>query len=327
MRVSVVIPVYNAEAYLEHAVRSALSQGEVGEVLLVEDGSSDGSLAMCTRLASEDDRVRVLQHPRGENRGAGATRNLGIRSVQCDLVAFLDADDYYLPQRFCTPVQIMTARPEVDGVYEAVGIHLDNDAAARWWHALHGERQLATVREPVEPDKLFHGMLSGRVGSFHTDGICVRRELFAKSGEFDAELRMCQDTAMWLRMACVGRLEAGRLDEPVAMYRLHGDNRVMKESRRHVYWGVEMGRCMLNWARKSRDDELAATFYQHWYDRWQWYSRETDSRLSSRLELAGLWWRMARQYPPVWGRRSFWGLLKGALMQGGSASCAPAFTK
>ena len=103
MTVSVVIPVYQAAAFVEQAVESALAQPETGEVLLVEDGSGDGSLAECERLAAGDGRVRLLRHPNGENRGAGASRNLGIEQSTCPLVAFLDADDYYLLGRFAGP--------------------------------------------------------------------------------------------------------------------------------------------------------------------------------------------------------------------------------
>ena len=81
--ISVIIPVYNAERYLERAVASALEQPQTGEVILIEDCSPDGSLAICEKLAAaHPDKVRLLRHPDGKNHGAGPTRNLGIRAAQ-----------------------------------------------------------------------------------------------------------------------------------------------------------------------------------------------------------------------------------------------------
>lgn len=83
-------------------VASALAEPETGEVLLVEETSPDGALAVCEQLAARDERVRVLRHPGGENRGAAASRNLGIQQASCLFIGFLDTDDYYLPGRFTT---------------------------------------------------------------------------------------------------------------------------------------------------------------------------------------------------------------------------------
>ena len=93
MEVSVIIPVYNAAAYVGQAVRSALEQPETREVILIEDGSQDTSLQVCRELEGAFDSVRLLRHPDGKNLGAGASRNLGIRSHIwfCRLSAFNDS--------------------------------------------------------------------------------------------------------------------------------------------------------------------------------------------------------------------------------------------
>src|SRR5210317_669111 len=96
MDISVVIPVFNAERYVESAVESALRQSETAEVILVEDNSPDNALEICQRLEAQDPRVRLFRHGDGKNHGAGESRNLGIRNARCDYIAFLDADDYYV---------------------------------------------------------------------------------------------------------------------------------------------------------------------------------------------------------------------------------------
>lgn len=100
IEISVIIPVYNAAEFLEKAVKSAAYFDEVKEIILAEDQSTDHSLEICRRLVSEIPKVKLFQHPNGENRGAGASRNLGIDHATSDFIAFLDADDYYLPNRF-----------------------------------------------------------------------------------------------------------------------------------------------------------------------------------------------------------------------------------
>lgn len=97
MKISVIIPVYNAEEFVSQAVESALQFDEVHEVILVEDKSPDNALQVCTQLAEKHTRVRLYQHPDKGNHGAGPSRNLGIEKSTGDFIAFLDADDYFRP--------------------------------------------------------------------------------------------------------------------------------------------------------------------------------------------------------------------------------------
>lgn len=97
-KVSVVVPVYEAEAFLRRCVESLLGQTLRDlEVILVDDGSPDGCPALCDQLAQEDARVRVAHQ---ENQGAGRARNTGITLARGEYLGFVDADDYVLPQMF-----------------------------------------------------------------------------------------------------------------------------------------------------------------------------------------------------------------------------------
>ena len=149
-------------------------------VILVEDGSTDGSLDLCRRLA-DDDRVRLLRHGGGANRGAGASRNVGIRHALGRYVAFLDADDYYLPGRFAAHLPLLEADAGLDGVYGAVR-NVFEDAHARM---PGGDSDLTAVRGRVDPDELLAALALGGRGAFHTAGITVRRDLIERTGLFD----------------------------------------------------------------------------------------------------------------------------------------------
>lgn len=227
MQISVVIPVYNAAAFVREAVESALAQPETAEVVLVEDGSPDGSLAVCEELAATHGAVLLYRHPNGENRGAGATRNLGILHSRFEFVAFLDADDFYLADRFGMPRQILEADPVLEGVYEAVGTHVEDQAGLAQWES-HGKPAdfLTTVSERVAPERLLAELCLGELGHFHLDGLVVKRSVFERTGPFDEHLRLHQDTAMMYKLAAVARLAPGSLEQPVAMRRVHAQNRI-----------------------------------------------------------------------------------------------------
>ena len=93
---SVVIPVYNIRDYVERCVRSVLAQPDVPlEVLIVDDGSTDDSGAVCDALAAEDSRVTVIHKPNGR---AASARNAGIRAASGGYVAFVDSDDWIAPE-------------------------------------------------------------------------------------------------------------------------------------------------------------------------------------------------------------------------------------
>lgn len=91
-KISVIVPVYNAEKYLSRCAESILSQTYQNiELILVNDGSNDGSLQLCRQIAKKDPRAKVLDKPNG---GAASARNLGLDHATGDFIGFCDADDY-----------------------------------------------------------------------------------------------------------------------------------------------------------------------------------------------------------------------------------------
>jgi hypothetical protein len=248
--ISVVIPVWNGERWVTEAVESAVFAHEAVEVVIVEDGSTDGSLAVCEEMADRYAQVRVHRHPGGANRGAGASRNLGIRRSRGKYIAFLDADDWYLPNRFDTDVPMLEADPELDGVYGAVARKCEEGHVP----LPSGGRDIVTVDEEILPEDLFEALaLRGR-GSFHTAGITVRREAFDRAGFFPEDLPLAQDLAMWLRLAATCTLVGGSIVEPIAVYRRHGDNR---STSRNPYWPIAARWCYLTTLRWAEQKPLA----------------------------------------------------------------------
>lgn len=230
IKVSVIIPVYNAASFVAKAVESALQQPETGEVILIEDGSSDNSLARCEKLAAENPKVRVLQHPNGENRGAGASRNLAIERARFPLIAFLDADDYFAPDWLATATSLLAADPDADGVYAEAELFADADGAGK--HPIDPDwPERIGIDCITAPEELFETLLTGKNGSFCVGSVLMRSTVFAKSGLFEPRFPTSPDTHLWIRMAAKGRLIQTPIGTLALHCRVHGGNRVTGKPR------------------------------------------------------------------------------------------------
>jgi glycosyltransferase involved in cell wall biosynthesis len=256
MKISIIIPVYNAEKYLKEAVNSALIQPEVSEIILVEDNSPDNSYKICKKLEKQHKKVKLYTHANRENRGAGETRNLGIQKSTNEYVAFLDADDFFLKNRFAKAVHILENDSSVDGVYEAVGFYFETNELAEL-HQKNNREDLTTVKERVSPDELFFNLSPvGNKGHFHLNGLTVKKILLEKIGMFD-DLRLHQDTVLSIKLASMGKLVSGEISKPVSMRRIHPENRITakrteKESYSHR---IKMWLTVYKWARTNLDKE------------------------------------------------------------------------
>lgn len=126
VKISVIVPVYNAEKYLRRCVDSILAQTFTDfELLLVDDGSTDASGAICDEYASADARVRVFHKPNG---GVSSARNLGLDNARGEWIAFADADDYLLPK---WSVVASSELKNVDMVVAGIEIRSHNNSTER----------------------------------------------------------------------------------------------------------------------------------------------------------------------------------------------------
>jgi glycosyltransferase involved in cell wall biosynthesis len=226
--VSVIMPVYNAEKFLRKAVESAVKLEEVGEIILVEDASPDNALMICQELEKEYAKVKLFRHPNGENKGAGASRNLGMEKASCDFISFLDADDWYLPNRFHQTI-LEFEDPEVEGVYEPIGTYFHGEYSFMFGKKISkedGEKIITFLREPVDSDNLFYSLLSQSNSNFSTDGVTLRKCLVEKVGLFSESLKLHQDSEFWMRCAYYGKLVTPKNPGVVAIRGVHGENRI-----------------------------------------------------------------------------------------------------
>jgi glycosyltransferase involved in cell wall biosynthesis len=230
--VTVIIPVYNAESYLRKAVESAVNLVEVGEIILIEDQSPDNALALAVSLEQEFDKVKLFQHPDKKNHGAGASRNLGIQKASCEYIAFLDADDYYLSNRFVKDKLVFKTHDNCDGVYSAVGTHFySQEAKNDFFEKGFGYQELLTVTGKELPNALFSVLFNRHQnikGEFHTNGITLKKSVFENVGYFNTALKLRQDIHLWRRLAGFCDLYPGEIVTPTAMRGIHASNRMTK---------------------------------------------------------------------------------------------------
>jgi len=257
MQISVIIPVYNAASFVTQAVESALSQPETAEVILIEDGSTDGSLQVCQKLAEKYEKVRLLQHPSGVNKGAGSSRNLGMQNAKYEYIGFLDADDFFLPDRFTETAKVFENNPDCGGVYEAIGTVVEDELAYdRWVASREMGQDLITMTKLVPPQELLERLVFGGAGYFSPDGFVFRRSLIQVVGLMDEELRLHQDNEFIFRLAAVSDLLPGSLAEPVAIRRVHQHNRITAPRTEKQKYGdrLKLWISSYHWFRKNRPD-------------------------------------------------------------------------
>jgi len=218
MKISVIIPVYNAEKFILNAVQSALQFDEVHEVILIEDESSDNSLVICEKLAKQDVRVKLFQHPKRINQGAGLSRNLGIIKAMGDYISFLDADNYYLPNRFDAEKELLQY-PEVDGVYGASGIHYYSQEARDQYFHIYKDNLVPGCKK-YHPKSFISGQLNQvqLFDHFKVDAVTVKRDrLFEKMSTFFKPFFMQEDVEFSVRISYYMNLFYGIIKEPIVM--------------------------------------------------------------------------------------------------------------
>lgn len=214
--ISVVIPVFNAHEYLNESIQSVLNISIVSEIILIDDGSNDGSLQLCRKLQSQNSKIKLFFHDNYQNLGPSCSRNLGISKATSDWISFLDADDFYLSNRFDCFLKSLKENFEFDGIYEAI-------------QYFNGSDKLYSISNPnIKPSDLLHFLIRGTFGHFHTNGLIVKKDLLIRAALFNETLKLHQDSELWLKLAFYGRLIPGSLSSPVAMVRVHSGNRIWK---------------------------------------------------------------------------------------------------
>lgn len=216
-RFAVIIPVYNGAATLAQALDSVLAQTwPAHEIIVVDDGSRDASAEVA---AAYGGRVSLIRQPNG---GVSAARNAGARAATAEWLCFLDADDWYYPERLAVHAAMIRQDPALDfltGDFDYV------DSAGR--HLRRSMECTAAGRLLLREARDGHAVMGGDVlgdfvaqhfGDTHT--LTVPRATFLELGGYPTGFAVCEDVNFLIRL-CARSRRAGVVCTPMAAYRIH----------------------------------------------------------------------------------------------------------
>ncbi len=256
--VSAIVIFLNAEKFIQEAIESVFAQTyDHWELLLVDDGSTDSSTAIARRYATQHpEKVRYLEHDGHQNRGMSATRNLGIRNAKGEYIAFLDADDVWLPHKLERQVAILESQAEAAMVY---------GSTQYWYSWTEKPEDIQSDFVPnlgVQPNTLFKPptLLSvcyplGKASAPCPSDLLLRREMVERIGGFEEDFRgmyqMYEDQAFLTKVY---------LNESVFVasecwdrYRLHPDSCSSVVTKAGQYHSVRL--VFLNWLAKYLSEQ------------------------------------------------------------------------
>ena len=178
-----------------------------------------------------------------------------MRNATGDFIAFLDADDFFLPNRFDAERELFK-NPYVDGVYGAIGVHYWSEKAKEQYFSIYQDK-LTTVYKNHPAKDVFPGLIGmrGSFGLFSIDALTIRKSALNKMDALmKTDLKLHQDTDFLMRLAFYNNLYPGILDEPVAVRGVHESNRISQldsgkvkpASTRVLLWNH-----LQNWAEKE----------------------------------------------------------------------------
>lgn len=245
--ISVVVPCFNAERYVVAAVRSVLAQGGTVEVIVVDDGSTDGS-AQALRQSGLP--ITVIKQA---NQGVAVARNAGIEHARGRWVAFIDADDIWLPGKLAAQRRLLAANPGARMAYTA-------------WHVWHSSdpEPAPELLAQLQQQAADSARWQGASGSIYpellvdcvvwTSTVLAERSLFAEAGAFDPGLRVGEDYDLWLRLSRLTPIL--RVCEPLALYRMHPASITRCVPDRNFKAEV-IGRALARWGYAGPDGRMA----------------------------------------------------------------------
>jgi glycosyltransferase involved in cell wall biosynthesis len=210
--ISVVMPAYNAEAYISEAISSIrLQTFRDFELIVVDDGSADATVKIASAHAAQDERIRVL---RSDHAGASAARNLGGREAKCPWIAVMDSDDVALPERLEKQMAAVTANPRIVALGTAV------------YHMAAGRALGISRHGPESEAEFYRRRLTGEDICLNHPTTLMKREIWLEAGGYDVAFSDCDDFEMFDRIAAYGPILT--LTEPLQYYRVHQDSLSMR---------------------------------------------------------------------------------------------------
>jgi len=197
MTISVIIPAYNSEHYIEEALKSALNQEvDIKEIICVDDASTDNTVAI---VRSKFPEVKIFKNE--HNKGPSFCRNLGVEKSHGDLIAFIDSDDYWLPEKTRLQLEMLQSQPELEIAGGLTDYFLMPDSL----------------------DRIEKAMVNKPHFNCYVSAVLIRKSVFGKIGYFNTAMRLSEDQDWFLR-AREAEINIKIMEHTVLMKRIHSQN-------------------------------------------------------------------------------------------------------
>lgn len=214
--VSVVIPVYGVEKYIEEAVSSVLNQTYSDfELLIIDDGSPDQSVEVCHRF--NDHRIKIISQ---KNRGLAGARNTGIRNSQGKYIAFLDGDDIWLPDKLAVHVDHLDKSPEV-GISFTSSIIIDENSK-QTGGSLNPKLKNISFLDLLKSNPVGNGSAAILRRQVLDDiALDVSRGECVETDYFDEAFKRAEDLELWLRVLLTTSWKMEGIKPALTLYRVN----------------------------------------------------------------------------------------------------------
>jgi glycosyltransferase involved in cell wall biosynthesis len=258
----VLMPAYNAERYIAQAIDSVLAQTVRGlKLLVIDDGSTDLTLAIAQDIAKRDPRVRVITQP---NAGIAHTLNRGLDMLSGEWVFLMHADDVMVPNRLERQSAFLSQNPDLAVASSLV--YYVNGAGTTIGHGRSPFTDPAAVKAAVD---------RGEMIAFNHPACALRREVVLKLGGYRQEFWPAEDCDLWARVVHAGHRVAVQ-DEYLLKYRIHGSSASISRARLMQQKTIWLERCIA--ARRAGQREPTWEQFQAERCRLAWPTRLNHSR-------------------------------------------------
>ncbi len=217
-KIDVIIPVYNGEKYITPAIESVLAQTHPPQnIYIVDDGSMDNTAQIVKKLAANS--TTAIHYIFTERRGPGVARNTAIKQSNADFMAFMDADDVWLPKKLEKQIALIKNNQEIGFVH------------CRFNHVDENLNLIKEFLADKDTQELLSGDTSQRifygVNFISCPSVLVNRNLLLKAGLFDESFFYAEDLDLWIRLSKITPF--GLVTECMVLMRRHGENMTLQE--------------------------------------------------------------------------------------------------
>lgn len=269
-RISVVIPLYNKELHIARAIDSVLSQSfQDFEIVVIDDGSQDQGADVVS--AYGDSRIRVYRQP---NAGVSAARNRGVELAECNVIAFLDADDAYYPGFL---ESVLRMRSEYPG---STAYAMNYDVIEPGRKTMPGVSGVKQQHLLLVPGNFFRLATAIRGTPVFSSSVAVDKKVFQLIGGFPVGIKLGEDLDTWIRLLFAGPIAFD--SRPGAYYHLDASNRAMVRNsplERYIFFDTLDEWVRNNYCDKQIEEDINEfkNFFKLGYAHYQvkWGSRPT----------------------------------------------------